>query len=180
MIGTVLITAALSWEVNHAERKPWSNKVVNMVLEHRGSLFAAQDMTTFCPKFNSLSMEEKSWVWAELIVGIVKYESDFDPNNIYHEPPPLSIDSIGLLQLSYEDKAQYPFCNLNRKTKNLQDPINNLDCGIKIMAKLIDKWGVITNSKNRGLAAYWSVVRKSRPSYSGIIKHVKTKVKACL
>jgi hypothetical protein len=108
------------------------------------------------------------------------YESEFKPETVYREPAPLNIDSIGLLQLSYEDKAGYPFCNLDRKKNNLKDPINNLDCGVKIFAHLINKWGYISTPSNKGAAAYWSTLREKRTGLSKIISRVKTKVSGCV
>jgi hypothetical protein len=174
-----LSASSLSWEAGAPSRKPWTNKVLATVEPRKDIFFKAKDITRFCPRFNSLSASGKINAWAELIVGMVKYESSFNPNSIYREPPPLGIDSIGLLQLSYEDKANYPFCNLDRKTKNLQDPINNLDCGIKIMSTLLSRYGYISTPSNKGMAAYWSVVRESRPAFKKIISHVKVNAKGC-
>lgn len=170
---------ALSW--GHQD---WSDKVSELVDEKMPSFLAATDFEKFCPKFKLFNPSTKKLVIGELIVGMVKYESGFNPNSTYNEPPPLGYPSIGLLQLSYVDKQSYPFCNLDKAKDNLKDPINNLDCGVKIMAKLIARDGVISSANNKGASAYWSVLRplksgQPRPSYSGIINHVQAKVPEC-
>lgn len=126
-----------------------------MIDAERPKLDKANDLARFCQNADTRRL------WAEIIDALTYYESGYDPTQIYHEPPPLGIDSVGLLQLSYEDK-QYGFCNLNKATKSLQDPINNLDCGIKIFAYWIGHDGYISTPQNHGAARYWSTLRQSR------------------
>ena len=71
--------------------------------------------------------------WAELFIAIARFESNWRPHEIFHEPPPLGVDSVGLLQLSYEDEPVYRLEHLDRNVKSLEDPLVNLRCGVKIM-----------------------------------------------
>ena len=92
-----------------------------------------------------------------------KFESAWDPHDIYHEPPPLNEDSVGLLQLSYADAASYHLEHLDSAKKSLEDPLVNLRCGVQIFATLAAKDGLIASSaggKYRGAARYWSVLRE--------------------
>jgi hypothetical protein len=72
------------------------------------------------------------------------------------------VDSIGLVQLSYEDEPIYYLEHLDRDAKSLEDPLVNLRCGVKIMSTLVAKDGVVASSEggtHRGGARYWSVLR---------------------
>jgi hypothetical protein len=77
--------------------------------------------------------------------------------------PPLSVDSVGLLQLSYEDQSAYHLEPLDRQRRTLEDPLVNLRCSMTIMAHLIARDRVVargTGDHSRGAAAYWSVLRE--------------------
>jgi hypothetical protein len=141
---------ALAW--GHPE---WSDALFIMVNDHLPEFDKAQDATRFCPTYAKLSSTDKIVMWSSLIVAVSKYESDYNPKSVYHEPPPLSVDSIGLLQLSYGDK----FCPKSKAEGDLQDPYINLQCGVKIMASLIAQDSIVQNSAKRGAARYWSVLR---------------------
>lgn len=154
--------APLKWEENHKERAPWSLQVMKQFKENLSSFEKASDVKTFCPKFSSLDESKKVHALSTMAVAIALYESSYNPNSIYHEPPPLGIDSVGLYQLSYEDK--FSWCNLDRKSKTLQNPMINIDCAIPKMAKLAAQDGIISGGSTgawRGLARYWSVMRPS-------------------
>lgn len=156
----------LSWEVGHPERKSWTAKVEVLLKELMPKLDKAQDFEKLLGK----KPADKYKAWGEVIVAVVKFESNYNPKTVYGEPPPLGYDSIGLLQLSYEDNAGYPFCKLSRAQKNLLDPLVNLNCGVRIMAQLIAKDGHISgshlNAKGKtvytGASAYWSTLRPKR------------------
>lgn len=97
------------------------------------------------------------------MVAISWHESKWHPNEIYHEPPPLGVDSVGLLQLSYEDEKPYGLEPLSRVAKSLQDPLVNLRCGVKIIAKLVAHDKVVESNSGKkfgGASRYWSVIRQ--------------------
>lgn len=152
------LSQPLSWERAHPERLAWSNALIALIGQKLFAQFdKAQDASRFCAKYGRLTQGQKTLVWAELIVWTAYYESSWKPAEHFKEPPPLGYDSIGLLQLSYED-TQYSFCDLKRSTKSLEDPIKNLDCGARIMALLVNKYGFVSNG-HQGAAAYWSTLR---------------------
>ncbi|HEU4885972.1 MAG TPA: transglycosylase SLT domain-containing protein, partial [Longimicrobium sp.] len=112
---------------------------------------------------SQLAADQQLRFWGELIVAMAKFESGWKPDVIFHEPPPLGVDSVGLLQLSYEDQAGYKLEPLDRARKSLEDPLVNLRCAVKIMAKLVKKDGVVARGakkQSRGAARYWSVLRE--------------------
>ena len=146
----------ISWETaKNPERRAWSVKTCALIDELMPKLDKASDLKRF-------GSGDKKKLWAEIISAMVYFESGYNPKSYYMEPPPLNYHSIGLLQLSYSDAKYYKFCKLDEKKKNLEDPIVNLDCGVRILAQLIEKRGAITTPDNKGGAAYWSVLREKR------------------
>lgn len=151
---------SLSWD-NAPERKAWSVQLFASVSERKAQLEQGNP-DTFLVGYSTLSPERQNKFWAELIIAVAKFESSWNPHNIYHEPPPLGVDSVGLLQLSYEDQAHYGLEPLSRQAKSLEDPVVNLRCGVKIFATLVAKDNIIAASSagsHRGAARYWSVLR---------------------
>jgi hypothetical protein len=132
----------------------------------------------FAPGYSGLSTSDQVRFWAELFVAIARFESSWKPHTIFHEPPPLGVDSVGLLQLSYEDEPNHHLEHLDRAAKSLEDPLVNLRCGVKIMSNLVAKHGVVASSngsQHRGGAAYWSVLRAGH-KIDDIRKAAKTAV----
>ena len=82
-------------------------------------------------------------------------ESSHNNQSYYMEPPPLSRYSIGLFQLSLSDAKYYP-C-LFKTEKEIENPILNIDCAIKIMHRLQTKYPA--QSAWEQLGRYWSICR---------------------
>ena len=100
--------------------------------------------------------------------AIAYFESDFKPTSRYVENFRDSkgepVVSAGLLQLSVGDSPRYD-CNF-RTEADTYDVQKNLECGVKICAKLASKDGVLASgsgeasSPARGCARYWSTIRE--------------------
>ena len=73
--------SSLAWETSaHPERQAWSQYLQYLVLNDWSSLLnGASDMKNFCPKYNSLSNNQKANAWAQLFVAMAKYESAYNP-----------------------------------------------------------------------------------------------------
>lgn len=165
---------ALAWESSsHPERKGWSTYAIQIADEELDNLDQVQDAGTFCPKYDSLSRQQKTNFWAQLVAGMSYYESGWNPLSRYKETTmgtdPITgqpVYSEGLLQLSYQDIRGYSFCEFEWSKdkylsatdpkKTILDPYKNLHCGIKILAsQLARKKNIVLSS---GL--YWAVLRK--------------------
>lgn len=167
-------TAPLSWEKSHPERKVWSDLARTTAGVVLRDLNKAKDVARFCPKYASLSTFDRVQFWAELVSTMAYFESGWKPDTVFKEPAPLNNESIGLLQLSVSDAKNYPFCAPIGTRSAIMDPLKNLDCGIRIMAKWIGKHEKVTgshfevNSKGKtvelfeGGSIYWSVLREKR------------------
>ena len=170
-------TDSLSWETNHPERATWSKQLIDSVKQYKTQLDAGNP-EGFIPGYDALTPVTQLKFWAELIIAIAKFESGWDPHNIFHEPPPLGVDSIGLLQLSYEDEPHYHLEHLNKAAKDLENPLINLRCGLKIFSDLLALDGTVTrlvNQKHRGAAAYWSVIREGSGHHLDDIRELTKK-----
>jgi hypothetical protein len=152
----------LSWEKGHPERKPWSDLTRTIAGQLLRDLDKAKDVSRFCPKYASLGAFDRVNFWAELVSVMAYFESGWKPTTVFKEPAPLNNESIGLLQLSVSDAKNYPFCAPIGSRAAIMDPLKNLDCGVRIMAKWVAKDGHITAPDNSGVGRYWSVVREKR------------------
>lgn len=155
---------------------------------------AADDITRFCPAFNSLNENQKVNTWGMIFSAITKYESGFNPLSRYQEST-MGMDPItgqpvyseGLLQLSYQDIQGWPFCQFDwNKDKHLSptdpkktilDPYKNLDCGARIMAQQVARYKEII--LDRGV--YWAVIKESGryQQINNIISLVRGKLTWC-
>lgn len=150
----------LSWNSN-SNRASWSAQLLASIIEAKAKLELGHPEAVAVGYSKLPSQLQTKW-WAELIVEMARFESNWKPHEIYHEPPPLGVDSVGLLQLSYEDEPIYHLEKLDRAAKSLEDPLVNLRCATLILAALVSKDGVVASSNDehhKGGARYWSVLR---------------------
>jgi Transglycosylase SLT domain. len=164
----------LAWESKrYPERALWSLYLqFQIVTNWRSLLTGAEDMISFCPKYDSLNDNQKANVWAQLFVGVSKHESDWNPRKRYLEET-MGIDPVtqaqvqseGLLQLSYQDAGWAKYCRFDweadkdlavtDRSRTIFNPYRNLNCGLGLMARQIKKKGRIIV----GEGAYWSTIR---------------------
>lgn len=169
----------LSWENNHAERKPWSDFIFGLLA---GELFtsfdSAKDAKRICPHYSELTKAQRVLVWGELISAMAYFESGWKPTSRMTETTmgtdPVTgkqVASEGLLQLSYQDVPnygsilKYPACKIDWQTdkylsvtdakKTILDPYINLECGLRVLANQIRKKGSVILSSG----VYWSVIK---------------------
>lgn len=168
----------LSWEKTITNSYVWSQYIYTVIKAEEPQMLnadAALDTDLFCPRFKELTINQRLNFWGELFVGMAKYESGWDPTSRYIETTMpndsltgLPTASEGLLQLSYQDVANYggvcEFDWLKDKSlplkdprRTILDPFKNLRCGIKIMARIIKRRGVIATETG----AYWAVIKKN-------------------
>jgi transglycosylase-like protein with SLT domain len=150
----------LSWDAEPA-RRTWSAELAAAISDRLKELEDGNP-EQFVAGYTALPRTGRLRYWGELIVAMAKFESNWRPDVVFHEPPPLGVDSVGLLQLSYEDEPIYKLEPLDRGRKTLEDPLVNLRCGVKILATLLTRDKVVAASagtQHHGGARYWSVLR---------------------
>lgn len=131
----------------------WSQSALETIRARISQLERARDVDEFCPDYQRASNTQREACWLRLVSAVSKFESSFNPRDTYRERTGQL--SIGLLSLSRGE------CPEARSESALKHAENNLRCGIRIMAELIAKDGVIENSAHRGASDYWSVLRRS-------------------
>lgn len=185
---------SLSWETD-SKRAPWSDELVSMVRKNFEVFQTASDVQQFCPKFKTLSDDQKLKALGEIIVGVIYFESAYNPTSWMTETT-MGIDPItgkqvksqGLLQLSYQDIQWAKFCEFEWSKDKLlspsdpkatiNDPYKNLRCGIQIMANQVRSRKSLTLTSG----VYWAVLRING-KYSKIpqiILRVKKYAPACI
>jgi hypothetical protein len=180
----------LSWEYKVVEAKDWSTFVFEKVESLFDKFSQCEDISWFRPDYSSLTKKQQINVWGELISAICKFESGWKPWS-YMVETTMSTDPItgkqvkseGLMQLSYQDEKNYSklTCRFdweadknkadNDKTRTILDPIINLEFGIQILARQIERTHKIALESG----VYWAVL-KLNGRYSKlpeIIKMVK-------
>lgn len=101
-------------------------------------------------------------VLGEFFVVVARLESDWNPHAFLKEKPPAN-DSVGLLQISYEDQSDYKLEPPDPEAKSLEDPLVNIRCAVRMIAHLLRQNGVVAGrsaGKWQGGARYWAVLRK--------------------
>lgn len=164
---------SISWEKKKPENKIWTLFVYDLIsTELFGSFDSAKDATRICPKYKSLSKEQKVTVWTEFISAVAYYESGWKPTSWMTEKTmgkdPITgkqVRSEGLLQLSYQDIQWAEYCKfdwskdkklgVDDPSKTIFDPFLNLDCGLRILASQIKSKGKVIVSNG----VYWAVLK---------------------
>lgn len=120
----------------------------------------------FCPKYSSV---DHTKFWLKFVASIAFAESSWNPNEDYPETS-MGIDPItgkqvvssGLMQLSWQDRNNYPNAPTCQKLdykanpKAIYDPAINLGCSMEIMDSLLKRYGGNIPST---LGKYWSSAR---------------------
>jgi hypothetical protein len=190
----------LSWESGHPERQAWSDALIAALATKVPEMSKAKDIKTFCPKFDLLEPIQKNRAFAELMIGMAKFESGWKPETEFREcsksPDTYSDDfkhpiygyckqgnksldggviiSRGLLQMSLTSSNSYG-CGL-KESQELHIAEKNLECAVKILASRIKTMGSIASS-----SPYWSVLKTTnkRNHISEIAAAVQNNVSEC-
>lgn len=123
------------------------------------------DIDDFCPGYSRADRVARAIFWRKFANAVIRPEAGTNANAIMWEQPyragkPSGGEySIGLLQLSLSNRQPYA-CAIPTES-SLLDPRRNLECGVKIMERLITRGGIggTRATGNVGLASYWSTVR---------------------
>lgn len=126
------------------------------------------DVREFCPRYSRLSTIDRRKFWVGLLSAMALPESGFNPARFFqerfHDAKGRPVVSRGLLQISIESANQKRYDCEVEHAGLLHDPVINLRCGVKILAKWVKDDGVIAsnvrNGTHKGGGRYWSTLRK--------------------
>ncbi len=182
----------------------WTEGLSDALDQHGQELLKVEklgDASTY--SFKGGSLEQRKQFWIMLISTMARYESSFRPEvNAYecrkascvykscrkvegrgfcmlggHKLDGGLVISRGLMQISLESAQGYG-CDVKVPT-DLNDPIKNLTCSVKILNRFVPKDGVIGTDKKGG-ARYWAVLRESSDSRKKIIDRLKNQAPLAL
>ena len=150
------------WDGHHGAEK-WTGYVEEGLDGSALPSIMPADASDFWSGYERADEAGRRQFWLMLISAVAKEESSFDPNCVYHEPPPLDEDSLGLMQLSVGDKSYG--CDFPDEAA-VKDPRRNLLCAVRIIDELVQRAGRIGGDvahRKAGAAAYWSTLRVPAP-----------------
>ena len=141
----------------------WTAVTMKIIAARMPALEAAADKEYFCPGYSQSSTAQKQICWLRLVGGIVEFESSFQPTQPpFHEPG--GGVSVGLLALSPGECPNAP------SVRALMNPVQNLACGVNMMANLIARGRAIDNARFTGASRYWSTLRPAHKVWDRIRK----------
>lgn len=158
------------WDGKHPDAIKWTRATVLAIERYGHDMLANEpsDIKSYCPQFSLLKKEEKIAFWVHMISAIAQKESDFNPTKPYVETftdkNGERVVSRGLLQLSLESVNNPLYGCKIKKAEELDDPLKNLVCGVKILNHWMRTEPVITRNEGKewlGAAKYWGVLRTS-------------------
>lgn len=165
----ILESTNLSWDTE--ERKPWSTAVFESIDLHWDTLQTATDMKRVCENYDSFSESTKKKAWAELFVGMMLFESSWNPKLRFFETE-MGYYSEGLFQLSVIDESWIK-CGLTKTS--ILTPIVNIKCGVKVMARQVYKKKKVFLKEG----VYWSVIRDRPDKLDRMKKQVNKAFTKC-
>lgn len=154
----------LAWDGKHPDTAKWTVYLLSELSTLGSDILHAipEDRKLFCPKFDSLSSEQRKIFYAQLISKMAEFESNYKPETFMTEcsssPKTYGSDgkffasrgkwcipghakdggvaiSRGLMQLSLESAQGYK-CPIS-EPKELHDPFKNISCAVRIMNRFI-------------------------------------------
>ena len=163
------------WEqMKKPNHKVWTNTVLSVIRKRMNDFDQARDADSFCPGYHKAELHERENCWLQLVSFIALKESNYKQVSSFVESN--GVASIGFLALSVGECDAYGA----RTARDLNDPVKNLTCGTNMMARLIAKDKMISDTdigpdlvqrrNGRGAAAYWSTLKPKHKVYHKINK----------
>jgi Transglycosylase SLT domain len=156
---------AAVWE-SRPDGRAWTLTAHQAIDTLAPSLLAAtpSDIDAFCPGYRATNAAGRRAFYVALLAELARYESNFDPSVRYTESftdnSGQRVISRGLLQISQESANGYGCAITN--AEQLHDPTTNISCAVRIVARWVERDGVIAGYSAgawRGASRYWSPLR---------------------
>lgn len=139
------------------ERKPWTAAVYANLDKYFEVYDFAADTTRICPKYKSLTVDQKKKALGEFLVALSFYESGFNPKSE-------SVDvgtkndkgswSVGLFQMSGSDGAAKA---LRVDYFGLKDPVKNINVAMYQFNTQVKNTGLFI-LPNTSKYRYWAII----------------------
>lgn len=155
--GTMTPTepAVMRWD-HRPEAENWTNASLKALQSHGAALpeIVPADIEAFCPGYETASLEDRQLFWTGLLSALAKHESTWRPDAAGGGGR-----WIGLLQIAPGTARAYG-CNA-QDVSALKNGAANLSCAIRIMARTVQRDGVVGASGRGGIAADWGPFTKA-------------------
>jgi hypothetical protein len=172
----------------------WDKMIEEAIPASMLSSRVPRDVKRFCPQFYRMGAGDKRAFWAYFFQALAGAEAGLDPTTrVRHTEPEVAVTdkvtgravrSQGLLQLTYEDQRRYG-CDFDwtadkklkadDPAKTILQPKNNLECGVKILARqIIDRHKPLLSR-----SGYWSTLRAGNPDYRMFARQMTNPPAAC-
>ena len=183
MVAPPAARIALYWTNTteaHPERKSWTVAVYDNLDKYFAVYDSAKDTIRFCPKYKSLTANQKKKVIGEFLVALSFYESSFNPKSE-------SVDvgtkndkgswSVGLYQMSGNDGAAKA---LKVDYEGLKDPVKNINVAMYQFNTQIKNTGLFI-LPNTSKYRYWAVALDGNKysQVSGILSRIQKNAPFC-
>lgn len=147
--------AVMRWD-HRPEAQRWTDASLKALQSHGAALpeIVPADIETFCPGYETASLEDRQLFWTGLLSALAKHESTWRP-----EAAGGGGRWIGLLQIAPATARAYG-CNATDASA-LKNGSANLSCAIRIMARTVERDGVVGASGRGGIAADWGPFTKA-------------------
>ncbi|MEM6375789.1 MAG: transglycosylase SLT domain-containing protein [Pseudomonadota bacterium] len=143
------------WEHVRGSDK-WTRATIEALSNHGQSLpdMVPADIDEWCPAYSEAEPRQRKAFWVGFLSTLTKHESTHRPKAVGGEGR-----WFGLTQISPSTARLYG-CKA-RSGDALKNPISNLSCAVRIMAKTVPRDGVVSRGM-RGVAADWGPLHSTR------------------
>lgn len=158
--GKEALTAPLSWELPtndgqvsqgaKPERKAWSEKLFSQLNKNYDLLMSASDIREIIPNFDGKNRSQRLTALAELMSTVAEYESSWNPKSATKDVNGRSEPGMmarGLFQMNADADQKNYRTGTNYTYKDLNDPLINIELGVKILVTVLKVRGKITFRK---------------------------------
>ena len=149
------VAPPMQWD-HHPEGPEWTESTL-VAVSTKDQLLSERipaDIATWCPGYQTATVEERRAFWTGLLSAVAKYESPWNANASGGGGR-----WIGLMQISPRSAANYG-CNAT-SVGALKDGEANLQCAVEIMSTQVAKDGLVAGGGNRGIGRDWAPLRSS-------------------
>jgi Transglycosylase SLT domain len=149
------VAPPMQWD-HHPEGPEWTESTL-VAVSTKDQLLSERipaDIATWCPGYQTATVEERRAFWTGLLSAVAKYESTWNENASGGGGR-----WIGLMQISPRSAANYG-CNAT-SVGALKDGEANLQCAVEIMSTQVAKDGLVAGGGNRGIGRDWAPLRSS-------------------
>lgn len=167
---------ALAWKTPEWDSVLYE-EIENQKLPDVASLHDSPD---YCPKYSSLTRDQRKQFWGTLLVAIAKRESGYDPKQTYPETfkdaQGRPVISTGLFQISQESASSPRYGCGKMTTEGLKVPKTNIICSTKIIARWVKEHefaGTTLAGEQKGCAKYFSTCRNGTTSRAYITERTR-------